>query len=212
METGQRAGIFSFLTPLKPKILTPAFFNRPTLEVTRDLLGKYLLRRAGGKTQALRLSELEAYDGFEDKASHAHRGSTPRNQVMFGPAGHWYVYLIYGMHWMLNMVTGPKTYPAAVLIRGAEIVSGPGRLTKHLRVDDKQNGEKASRSSGLWIEDRGENIPDSQIITTPRIGVDYAGPVWSQKPYRFVLSNPFRKANGFDSPSHFKLSITGLIV
>ncbi len=191
METGQRAGIFleALLTPLNSKILTQDFFNRSTLEVAQDLLGKYLLRRVEQKTHALCLTELEAYDGFEDKASHAHRGCTPRNQVMFGPAGTWYVYLIYGVHWMLNIVTGPKNYPAAVLIRGVEGVVGPGRLTNFLHIDGHLNGKKASRTNALWIENRGEVISHSKISTTPRIGVHYAGPVWSQKHYRFVLTS-----------------------
>jgi DNA-3-methyladenine glycosylase len=184
MEGRKCSRIFSRLSS---KILTQRFFNRPTLEVTRDLLGKYLLRRVGQKTQALCLTELEAYDGFEDKASHAHRGQTPRNQIMFGPAGTWYVYLVYGMYWMLNLVTGPKNYPAAVLIRGVEGIVGPGRLTKFLHIDRALNGKKAHPKNALWLESRDAAIPDSQIITTPRIGVDYAGPLWSQKHYRFVL-------------------------
>jgi DNA-3-methyladenine glycosylase len=184
MEASERSTLFSRLSS---KILTPSFFNRPTLEVTRDLLGKTLLRRVEQKTHALRLTELEAYDGFEDKASHAHRGQTLRNKVMFGPAGTWYVYLVYGMYWMLNLVTGPKNYPAAVLIRGVEGIIGPGRLTKFLHIDRTLNGKKANPKNALWIEDRTEAVPDSQIITTPRIGVDYAGPLWSQKHYRFIL-------------------------
>ena len=190
MSNGNRATrrIISIPDDLKPKILASAFFNRPTLEVAQSLLGKYLLRRLDGKTQALRLTEVEAYDGFEDKASHAHRGKTARNQVMFGPAGTWYVYLVYGMHWMLNIVTGPKNYPSAVLIRGVEGVSGPGRLTKFLGIERTFNGKKASRSSELWMEDRGEKVLHFHILTTPRIGVEYAGPIWSQKPYWFVLN------------------------
>ncbi len=89
--------------PRKGPVLKPEFFNRPTLEVTRDLLGKNLCRRrSNGKIIRLHLTELEAYDGPQDKACHAHRGRTPRNAVMFGPPGYWYVYLCYGVHWLLT--------------------------------------------------------------------------------------------------------------
>ncbi len=100
--------------------------------MARDLPGKYLCCRIKGRILSQPLVEVEAYDGFCDKASHAHRGPTTRNAVMFGPAGYWYVFLCYGMHWMLNIVTGPKEYPAAILIRSAGEYSGPGRLTKAL--------------------------------------------------------------------------------
>ncbi|OGY91663.1 MAG: 3-methyladenine DNA glycosylase [Candidatus Komeilibacteria bacterium RIFCSPLOWO2_02_FULL_48_11] len=169
-----------------PKILKPQFFNRPALKVAQDLLGKFIVRRYRGQETALMLTEVEAYDGHNDKASHASRGKTERNQVMFGPAGYWYVYFTYGLHWMLNIVTGPKNYPAAVLIRGTDNVIGPGRITKFLRVDKKLNGKMSSRASGLWLEDRGVVIPKSKIKKLPRIGVDYAGE-WAKKPYRFIL-------------------------
>ena len=169
-----------------PKILKPQFFNRPALKVAQDLLGKFIVRRYRGQETALMLTEVEAYDGHNDKASHASRGKTERNQVMFGPAGYWYVYFSYGLHWMLKIVTGPKNYPAAVLIRGTDNVIGPGRITKFLRVDKKLNGKMSSRASGLWLEDRGVVIPKSKIKKLPRIGVDYAGE-WAKKPYRFIL-------------------------
>src|SRR3989344_1000157 len=86
--------------------------------VAHSLLGKYLVRRVNGKTKAYKITETEAYVGPHDKASHAHRGKTKRNEVMFGPPGHWYVYFTYGMHYMLNIVTGRDGYPSAVLIRG----------------------------------------------------------------------------------------------
>lgn len=133
--------------------------------------------------------ETEAYDGFEDKASHASRGETPRNKVMFGEAGVWYVYFVYGMHHMLNIVTGAKGYPSAVLIRGVEGISGPARLTKALGIDRAMNEQKAERKSGLWIEDRGVIVPKNRIERTPRIGVAYAGEEWAEKPWRFVYNN-----------------------
>lgn len=169
------------------KILTKGFFERDTLEVAKNLLGKYLVRKSGKKEIALKINEIEVYDGFEDKASHAHKGKTERNKVMFGDAGNWYVYFVYGMHNMLNVVTGGKDYPAAILIRGASDINGPGKLTKFLKIDKKLNGKKASAENSLWFEDRGETIDKKKIKRMARIGVNYAGPIWTKKDYRFVL-------------------------
>lgn len=145
------------------------------------------------------IAETEAYDGFRDKGSHASRGRTGRNRPMFGPPGQWYVYFTYGMHWMLNVVVREKGYPAAVLIRGGllfsalrrpekrEFVNGPGRLTKLLKIDGKLNAKPASRASDLWIEDRGIKIPAAEIKKGPRVGIDYAGPYWAKRHWRFWL-------------------------
>lgn len=168
-------------------ILKRTFFARPVLEVAPDLLGKYLVRQRGSVIEAYKITEVEAYDGVDDLACHAAKGRTPRTEVMFGPAGIWYVYLIYGMYDMLNIVTGEINYPAAVLIRGVETISGPGRLTKALAITRELNAQAALPESGLWIEDRQEVINTSDIITTPRIGVAYAGS-WANKPWRFVLN------------------------
>ncbi|MBI5701464.1 DNA-3-methyladenine glycosylase [Candidatus Saganbacteria bacterium] len=167
-------------------VIKSHFFNKPTLKVAQSLIGEYLVRRFRGKTKAFMITEVEAYDGFLDKASHASRGKTKRNEIMFGEAGYFYVYFTYGIHWMLNIVTGKKDYPAAILIRGVEGISGPARLTKALKIDKKLNGKKAEPRSGLWFEDRGVRISKKQIKRTPRIGVGYAGS-WAKKPYRFVL-------------------------
>jgi len=169
------------------KILGQKFFARPTLKVAETLLGKFIVRRQGKKEIALKISEVEAYDGPADKASHASRGKTERNKVMFGEAGFFYVYFVYGNHYMLNIVTGKKDYPAAILIRGAGEIKGPGRLTKFLKIDKKFNGKKANKKTGLWFEDRGIRIKKEEIKRTPRIGVSYAGPVWAKKPYRFLI-------------------------
>ena len=134
----------------------------------------------------LEITEVEAYDGLRDQASHASCGQTPRNSPMFGEAGRWYVYFTYGMHWMLNVVTGPKGYPAAVLIRGAKEVIGPARLTKYLRIDSRFNNKPAVPETGLWLE-KGKEIPHKRIRRTPRIGVAYAGKRWAEKPYRFFI-------------------------
>ena len=170
------------------KVLNREFFERPTVAVAKNLLGKYLCRSYRGKIIRAEIREVEAYDGFEDKASHAHRGVTPRNKIMFGPAGHWYVYFTYGMHWMLNIVTGKSDYPAAVLIRGVEGVHGPARVTKFLKIDKRINGKSASRKIGLWIEgNRKFKDLKLKVTSSPRVGVAYAGPVWSNKHYRFYL-------------------------
>lgn len=168
------------------KVLGKSFFERDTLTVARELLGKYLVRNIRGKDIAVMITEVEAYDGLDDKASHAHKGETARNAVMFGDAGRWYVYLVYGMYEMLNIVTGAHGYPAAVLIRGTDGIAGPGRLTKFLHITRAQNGLRAIRTNKLWIEDRGVLVPEQKIRKTTRIGVDYAG-VWAKKKYRFVM-------------------------
>lgn len=170
------------------KVLGKSFFERDTLVVARELLGKYLVHKIKGKEIASMITEVEAYDGFDDKASHAYKGKTKRNEVMFGEAGRWYVYLVYGMYEMLNIVTGAQGYPSAVLIRGTEQTEGPGRLTKLLHIPRTYNGMCATRKNMLWIEDRGVVIPKQEIKRTARVGVDYAG-VWAKKKYRFVVKN-----------------------
>lgn len=169
------------------KILPARFYDRPTLEVTRDLLGKYLVRRMDdGSEIAVRIHEVEAYDGFEDRASHAHRRETPRTSVMYGPPGFFYVYFCYGIHWLLNIVAGPERYPAAILIRGAGDFRGPARLTKALGVNGTHNKTAATARGELWVEDRGEAPSPGEIVRAPRVGIAYAGPEWAAKPYRFI--------------------------
>ena len=179
------------------KILASDFFNRPTSEVAEELLGKYLVRRLpDGHTEALMITEVEVYDGFNDKASHASRGKTTRNTPMFGEPGYWYVYFTYGIHWMLNIVTREKDYPAAVLIRGVEGISGPARVTKHFSIHRELNNQKANKKTGLWIEDRGVFISRKKIKKTSRIGVNYAGPYWSKRHWRFVIKVEERQDSG----------------
>ncbi len=168
-------------------MLKKDFFKRSTLTVAKDLLGKYLVRRYEDKEIALMITEVEAYDGPKDKASHASRKMTDRNAIMFGPGGYFYIYLCYGMYEMLNFVTGDKGYPAAILVRGVEGYDGPGKLTKALEIDRSLNKEEMIKKNGLWVEDRGASVKPRQIKRTPRIGVDYAGEVWKNKPYRFIL-------------------------
>jgi DNA-3-methyladenine glycosylase len=183
---------------VKAKVLR----TKKTVVLARWLLGKVLVRARRGRETAVLITEVEAYDGLRDRASHAHadRGRTPRNAVMFGPGGQWYVYLCYGVHEMLNLVTGPREYPAAILIRGVEGAIGPGRVTRALGIDRKLNAAAAARTSGLWIEDRGVRVPRRLVQATPRIGVNYAGPVWAGKKWRFyfdpakLMAHPRRSA------------------
>jgi DNA-3-methyladenine glycosylase len=169
------------------RVLNKSFFNRSTLDVAQDLLGKQLCRRLdSGKIIRGRINEAEAYDGFEDKASHAHKGATTRNVVMFGPPARAYVYLCYGVHWLLNVKTRERGYPAAVLIRGVEGVNGPGRLTAHFHINSAFNDQLLTRVGGLWIEDDGFTVERREIEAAPRVGVGYAGVEWSAMPWRFV--------------------------
>jgi DNA-3-methyladenine glycosylase len=182
------------------KILSEQFFNRPTLAVAKGLIGKYIVRRRNGRRCALMITEVEAYVGPHDQASHARHGKTPRTKVMFGEAGRFYVYFVYGVHWLVNIVTGPKAYPAAVLLRAGiyhdpttqkEItINGPARIAKFLYITGRQNGKHADKKTGLWFEDRGTKINPRRIRAQKRIGVEYAGPFWANKPYRFTLRTP----------------------
>jgi DNA-3-methyladenine glycosylase len=178
------------------------FYEQPTLDVARQLLGKFLVRRHEDGITVGRIVETEAYIGPQDKACHASRGRTPRTQVMFGRAGYAYVYLVYGFHHMLNIVTEVADFPAAVLVRAVEplqgvalmelrrgtkarrnLASGPGKLCQAFAIDRTLNGDDIC-GQVLYLEDRGDPAP--KFITTPRIGVDYAGE-WKHKPWRFVV-------------------------
>ncbi len=170
-----------------PRVLEAGFFARPALAVAKELLGKHLVLRSGPTETAVPITETEAYIGPHDLACHGSKGRTARTEVLFGPPGCWYVYFVYGIHWMLNIVTHKDDYPSAVLLRGAGPWVGPARLTKALAIDKRFNAQRAARSTGLWIEDRGYRVPKARLARTPRIGVDYAG-AWAAKPYRFVIS------------------------
>ena len=166
--------------------LSRSFFERPADRVARELLGAALVVRGpDGRATRHVVYETEAYLGAHDLACHGSKGMTRRNAVMFGPAGRWYVYLCYGLHWMLNVVTGAEGVPAAVLIRGAGEFTGPGRVTKGLGIDRGFDGRSAVRATGLWFE-AGVEVPRRLIERTPRVGVGYAG-AWAAKPLRFVV-------------------------
>ena len=166
-------------------IIKSDFFAKNTLWVAKNLLGKYLCRRLkSGRVIAAMITETEAYKGFDDQASHAAKGRTKRTEVMFGEPGTIYVYLVYGMHYCLNLVTEKKDYPAAVLVRGVAEASGPGRVCKYFKIDKKLNGRKLGRE--LWVEDRPNNVSSFKIHASRRIGVDYAGES-KDRLWRFIL-------------------------
>ena len=191
-------------------ILSDDFFSRPTLEIARALLGQHLVREVEGKRLSGRIVETEAYIGPNDSACHASKGRTPRTAVMFGPPGYTYVYLIYGMYYMLNVVTEGVSFPAAVLIRAIEplegmavmsthrrrarqsaispqnLTNGPGKLCQALVIDKTLNQWDTTLGQRLWFES-GVPLADSAIATGPRIGIDYADPEARAAPWRFWL-------------------------
>ncbi|MCD6289791.1 MAG: DNA-3-methyladenine glycosylase [Anaerolineae bacterium] len=190
-------------------VLPPSFYERDTLIVARELLGQRLVRIVDGARVVGRIVEVEAYRGTDDLASHAARGRTPRNAVMFGPPGHAYVYFTYGMHYCLNVVTEPLGIPAAVLIRAIEpvegievmrlgrpgrrdeeLTNGPAKLCQALQIDRLFNGVALVPEARLFIEE-GEVVSDGQIATSPRIGVR-GDELALTRPWRFFIrGNPF---------------------
>jgi DNA-3-methyladenine glycosylase len=184
--------------------LPRAFFQRSTLRVARELLGTRLVRlERGGRTSGW-IIEVEAYIGEQDLGCHASHGRTPRNGVMYGPAGHAYVYFTYGMHWMLNVVTEGEGQPAAVLLRALwplegilrmrrrrgrdPLVDGPAKLCEALAVDRRFNGlDLCSSSSKLFVAE-GMDLPDRFVITGPRVGLYSIPEPWKSQPWRFRVS------------------------
>jgi DNA-3-methyladenine glycosylase len=173
--------------PIRDAVLPRTFFERPAANVARDLLGKNVVRLRGASLTSSMIVETEAYEGTHDIASHSSRGRTPRTEVMFGAAGRLYVYRIYGIHWMLNVVTGEVGDAAAVLIRGIEGVASPGRVAAALKIDGSLHGREATPATGLWFDEPVNTSRRLRVRRTPRIGVDYAGPIWAAKKLRFVL-------------------------
>jgi len=162
-----------------------SYYKQDVLFIAPDLIGKYLfVRKKDNKIEKYIITETEAYRGEEDLACHASKGRTKRTEIMYKAGGNMYVYLIYGMYWMLNVVTGKQNEPQAVLIRALEGFSGPGKLTKALHINSSYNGRSLTKETGIWIEESGLK-PDIQ--TSIRIGVDYAGDIWKNKPWRFTL-------------------------
>ncbi len=188
-------------------ILTRAFYNRPALEVARELVGCRLVRALNGDRLAGLIMETEAYQGEDDLGCHASAGRTPRTAVMYGPPGHAYVYFTYGMHWLLNAVTDGEGTPAAVLIRAIHPVEGealmaenrpfnagkrgwtdgPAKLTQALGIKGEFNAvDLCRRENGLWIE-TGAEIPEQAIHQMPRVGLNSVPEPWQSIPWRFVV-------------------------
>ena len=157
-----------------------AFYHRPCLEVARDLVGKVLVHRG----QKLRICETEAYCGEADTACHASKGRTKRTEVMYMDAGTVYIYLCYGMHWMLNIVTGEEEQPEAVLIRACVDAKGPGKLTKRLGITGERNRSSVVDSDVLWIEDDGFSC---EVTTDKRVGIGYAAREDQERLWRFIM-------------------------
>ncbi len=172
-------------------VLFRKFYQKNTLKVARDLLGCFLVRRIGNKIIRGVITETEAYVGEDDLACHASRGRTPRTEIMYGQAGHAYIYLIYGMHHCLNIVTEKKDFPAAVLIRGVKplvtfrakgyqlkkqkdlLLDGPGKVCRYFKIDKKLNDRDITKGEKMWVE-HGTKIKPALIKKSKRIGVDYA--------------------------------------
>lgn len=191
-----------------PIALPYSFYARDTHTVARDLLGKILVRTYGEESLTGRITEVESYIGEDDLACHASKGRTPRTEIMFGPPGHAYIYLIYGMYNCFNVVTEQEGFPAAVLIRALQPISGikqmivnrngaketnlmngPGKLCQALNIDRTMNGgDLTDENSELFIHDDGFKVAPSDIQTSARIGVEYAGE-HALLPWRYFLQN-----------------------
>ena len=161
-----------------------AFYHRPCLQVAEDLVGKVLVHQTPAGELRLRISETEAYCGEKDTACHAHKGRTKRTEVMYMPAGTAYIYLCYGMHWLLNIVTGEENEPEAVLIRACVEAPGPGKLTKALKITGELNRADVLGET-LWVEDDGFSC---SVRTDKRVGIGYASQEDQEKPWRFIVA------------------------
>ena len=160
------------------------FYKQDAVTVAQKLLGKTLVRKwDDGIECRYKINETEAYLGEEDLACHASKGRTPRTEIMYSCGGHVYVYLIYGMYWMLNVVTGDENHPQAVLIRGIDTIIGSGKVGRELKIDKSLYGENLIISGQIWIENA-EDIDNFE--QAPRIGIDYAGDEWKNKLWRFM--------------------------
>ena len=166
-------------------ILDKEYFLKPATELAPDLIGKILCRKTDDGIIRARITETECYFGEEDTACHASKGKTERTKTMYHSGGITYVYLCYGIHSLLNLVTGPKDHPEAVLIRGVENAKGPGRVTKFLHITTKDNAIPLYQDSGIWVEDDGTKI---ECICTPRVGIDYAAAEDRERLWRFVAT------------------------
>lgn len=167
--------------------LSEEFFHRDCLEVAPDLVGKVIVRTLDdGSIIRVRITETESYRGEEDTACHASKGRTPRTELLYGESGKIYVYLCYGIHWLMNVITGYEGNPQGILFRCGEGFEGPAKLTKALKIDKSFNGESFADNKRIWIEDDGY-IP--KIRTAERVGINYATEEYRQKQWRFIDNN-----------------------
>lgn len=192
----------------KTSILQKDFYTRNTIKVARELLGKLLIRKIGSRYMSGKIVETEAYRGFDDTACHGSKGKSKKCKAMFADSGKIYVYLVYGIHFMLNIVTEKKDFPSAVLIRAIkpmsgvdemyknrgvgsliDLTNGPGKLTQALQIDKSLNGERLVKSSGLWIEKPKLHERSFDIAKSSRVGIDYAGRKSRQVKWRFFLKS-----------------------
>jgi len=161
------------------------FYARDCLVVAPDLIGKILVHRLPDGTELReRITETEAYRGEEDKACHASKGRTARSQMLYRESGIIYVYLCYGVNYLMNIITGEKEHPQGVLLRAGEFHKGPARLTKALQIDKTFNGQSILKNSEIWIENDGQFCT---WHTEKRVGIDYAGEIWKNKPWRWIM-------------------------
>ena len=193
---------------MTPRRLARTFFARETLTVARELLGQRLVRLDGnGQRMSGRVVETEAYIGADDLGCHARHGRTARNEAMWGPAGHAYVYFTYGMHWMLNIVTEDTEFPAAVLIRGiapeeglytmrrrrrpavdARLTDGPAKLCQALGIDRSIDGEDLCRRGANLYFEALRGVDDASVTSGPRVGLNNVPEPWHSIPWRFRVS------------------------
>lgn len=159
-------------------------YKLSSIELAPKLLGKILCRNINGEVLKFRITETEAYYSEQDTACHAFKGKTNRTKIMYEEGGVAYIYLCYGMHWMLNIVSGGKDIPQAVLLRSVEGYNGPGKLTKILNITGKLNGENLINSNKIWLED--DNFV-CKFKSAPRIGINYATEEYKNKLWRFIL-------------------------
>lgn len=165
-------------------IVKEDFFHRDALEVAPELVGMVLVRRLADGTEIReRIAEVEVYRGEEDKACHASKGRTKRTELLYGESGVIYVYLCYGMHWLMNVITGEKGQPQGILIRCGDVHDGPAKLTKFMQIDGTFNGKKICGNPEICIEDDGFR---PEIRTAERVGIDYAGDYWRDIKWRFI--------------------------
>ena len=200
---------------MEPTRLPRSFFAQPTLQAARQLLGARLVRLENNRRLSGYITEVEAYRGEEDLGCHAKAGRTPRTHIMYGPPGHAYVYFTYGMHWMLNFVTEPEDFPAAVLLRGIfptegieRIASrrqgqpshlwtdGPAKICRALNIDKRLNGADLCAPDAVLFIESGLTIPDSSVTIGPRVGLYTVPEPWKSIPWRFKVVSDFEAKFG----------------